>query len=249
MGRLRAGVALILRTAAAGLISAEIVVVSPLDARAAAQAEQGLPQARVIVNGDGQISLPPDYAHIHGGVTTRAKTAKEAADANARQMTAIIAALGRAGVEQKDIRTSRFSVQPVYVSPGPNTEQKLTGFSVSNQIDVTIRQIAQVGEVLDRVVELGATDIGGIEFLHTDQSKALDQAREAAMHDARRKAEVYAKAAGQTLGEVVWITEDQGYALPAPSVAMRAAIAPAPPIAAGEDTLHVRITVGFGMAH
>jgi uncharacterized protein YggE len=67
------------------------------------------------------------------------------------------------------------------------------------------------------------------------------------MHDARRKAEVYAKAAGQTLGEVVWITEDQGYALPTPSVAMRAAIAP--PIAAGEDTLHVRITVGFGMAH
>jgi uncharacterized protein len=244
MGTLRAGVALILRTVAAGLISAEIVVVSPLVASAGAQAEQDLPQARVIVNGDGQMSLPPDYAHIHGGVTTRAKTAKEAADANARQMTAIIAALGRAGVEQKDIRTSRFSVQPVYVSPVPNTEQKLTGFSVSNHIDVTIRQIAQAGDVLDRVVELGATDIGGIEFLHT-----LDQAREAAMHDARRKAEVYAKAAGQTLGEVVWITEDQGYALPTPSVAMRAAIAPAPPIAAGEDTLHVRITVGFGMTH
>jgi uncharacterized protein len=247
----RSGAAVVVRAVAGGLISAAIAAGLPLGS-AGAQAEQALPQARVIVTGDGQISLPPDYARIRGGVTTRAKTAKEAADVNAKQMSAIIAALGNAGIEQKDIQTARFSVQPVYASPAssaPNTEPKLTGFSVSNQVSVTIRQIAHAGEILDRLVELGATDIGGIEFLHSDRSKALDQAREAAMRDAQRKAEVYARAAGKTLGPVIWVTEDQGYVPPAPFATLRAAPASATPIVAGEDTLHVRITVGFDIAH
>jgi uncharacterized protein len=249
MSMLRAGAVLVLRAVAGGLISATIAAGLPLFASAGAEAEQALPPARVIVDGDGQISLPPDYARIRGGITTRAKTAKEAAAANAKQMTAIIVALGDAGVEQKDIQTSHFSIQPVYAAPAPNTEPKLTGFSVSNQVSVAIRQIAHAGEILDHLVELGATDISGIELLHSDASKALDQAREAAIRDARRKAEVYAKAAGLTLGDVIWITEEQRYAPPVPFAATRAAMAPAPPIAAGEDTLHVSITVGFNIAH
>ena len=115
---------------------------------------------------------------------------------------------------------------------------------------MTIRQIGKVGDILDRLVTAGATDVGSVEFLHSDLSKALDQAREAAVADARRKAELYAHAAGLTLGSVTWITEDSGYAPPMP-MAMRTAgaIAASVPIAAGEDTLRVRITVSFDMAH
>ena len=207
------------------------------------------PEARIIVIGEGSISAAPDHARITSGVTTRAKTAKEASDANAKAMAAILAALQSAGIEQKDVQTSRFSVQPVYTSPGPNMEQSLTGFSVSNQVSVTIRQIDKVGDVLDRLVTAGATDAGNVEFLHTEQSKTLDRAREVAMVDARRKAELYAHAAGLTLGGVAWVTEDSSAPLFAPKVAMRAAMPGGAPIATGEDTLQVRITVGYEIAH
>jgi uncharacterized protein YggE len=218
-------------------------------ATAQAQQLQSPPAARVIVFGEGGVSAQPDYAQIRSGVTTRAKTAKEAADANSRLMTAITAALTDSGVEQKDIQTVQFSVQPIYAQPQSNAERKLSGFTVSNQVNVTIRQISKLGDILDRLVTAGATDIGDVEFLHSDPAKALDQARAAAIADARRKAELYAQAAGLSLGRVAWITEDSGYAPAMPMAAMRGGLGGMPvPIAPGEDTLHARITVGFDTA-
>jgi uncharacterized protein YggE len=217
-----------------------------LSANGIAQA-QSLPIARVIVAGEGSIAVAPDYAHITGGVTTRGRTVKEANEANAKTMTAVTAALLDSGIPQKDIQTTQFSVQPIYISQGTNTEQRLSGFSVSNQVRVTTRQIAKVGEILDRMVAAGATDVGNIAFLVSDPSKALDQAREAAVADAQRRAELYAHASGLTLGRVAWITEEPGYVR---STMMKALAAPAAratsvPISAGENELHVQITVGF----
>lgn len=216
----------------------------------AQQQQPAEPSARIIVTGDGSVHVAPDYAEIGCGVTTKAKTAKEATDANSKAMAAVAAALRAAGIEQKDIQTTRFSLQSVYAPPQPNTEPKLTGFAVSNQFRVTIHQIGDIGDILDRLIGAGATNIGSVEFLHSDTAKALDQARTAAMADAKRKAELYAQAAGLNLGGVDWITEDAAYAPPTPFGLMRAAPAMAPvPIAAGEDTLHARVTVGFAIAH
>ncbi len=229
----------------AAAVPVVIVLVAGLQAHA--QQPQARPEARVIVNGEGSVTVQPDYARITTGVTTRARTVKEATDANTKLMGAVTAALRDAGIEQKDIQTSHFSVQPVYAPAQPNTEPRLSGFSVSNQLSVTIRQIAAVGTILDRLVAAGATDLGGVEFLHSDLSKALDQAREAAVVDARHKGELYARAAGLELGRVAWITEDPGFAPPGGMKALRAAggLAAAVPIASGEDTLRVQITVGF----
>ncbi len=237
---------------AVSLFSATCLAVFVLAADIPAQAQQpsAEPPARIIVIGEGSVSVAPDYADIGCGVTTKTKTAKEATDANSKAMAAVAAALHSAGIEQEDIQTTRFSLQPVYAPPQPNTELKLTGFSVSNQFRVTIRQIAGVGDILDRLIGAGATDVGSVEFLHSDPSTALDQARTAAIADAKRKAALYAQAAGLTLGGVGWITEDSGYTPPMPFGAMRAAPAMAAvPIAAGEDTLRVRVTVGFDVAH
>jgi uncharacterized protein len=224
-----------------------LVGVAALPARA--DDSRPAPEARIIVVGEGSVSAASDSARITSGVTTRAKTAKDASEANAKAMTLVMAALQSAGIEQKDIQTSRFSVEPVYASPGPNLEPRLTGFSVSNQVGVTVREIDKVGEILDRLIGAGATDAGNVEFLHLNASKALDRAREAAMVDARRKAELYARAAALTLGPVAWVTEDSSAPVFAPKVAMRAAMPGAPPIASGEDTLQVRITVGYEIAH
>jgi uncharacterized protein len=235
------------------LLPASVALAAGIFAAAScAQAQEAKPgpEARIIVAGDGSVSAAPDYARIRSGVTTRAKTAKEAADANAKAMAVIMAALQSAGIEAKDIQTSRFSVLPVYAPPAPNTEQRLTGFSVSNQVSVTIRQIDRVGDVLDKLIAAGATDAGSVEFLHPDTTKTLDRAREAAMADARRKAEVYARAGGLTLGSVAWVTEDASAAPMAKLAMPHAALAPGgpPPISAGEDTLQVHITVGYDIA-
>ena len=130
-------------------------------------------------------------------------------------------------------------------------EPKLIGYSVSNQITINIRNIDRVGDILDRLITAGVTSVGSISLLVSDQSKALDQGRTAAIADARRKAEIYAQASQLRLGDVAWVTEDSGFA---PLIAMRAPAASAPmatsvPIAPGEDTLGVRVTVGFGVAH
>jgi uncharacterized protein YggE len=219
-------------------------------AQAQQQPAPSAPDARIVVSGEGNVSAVPDYAEVSGGVTTRGKSVKEASDANSKLMTAITTALGDAGIAAKDIRTSRFSIQPVYAPPVPNGEPKLTGYSVSNQINVTLRDIGKAGDILDRLVTAGVTNVGNIEFLHSDPSKLLDQAREGAVADAKRKAEIYAKAAGLRLGNVVWITENPAYAPPLPMMAKMAAAAPAQvPISAGEDTLHVEITVGFAVAN
>jgi uncharacterized protein len=220
-----------------------------LTADALSQEQKSTPPARIVVTGEGSVSAAPDYALISGGVTVRAKTAQEAAASNAKLMTAVTAALRDAGIAPQDIQTSRYSIQPVYAPTQQNAEPKLTGFSASNQISAKVKEIGKVGDIIDRLIGAGATDIGGVQFLHSDISKALDGARQAAVADARRKAQLYAEAAGIHLGGVVWITEETASAPSYPMFAARAASAAPTPIAAGEDTLRAQITVGFDIAH
>jgi uncharacterized protein YggE len=147
------------------------------------------------------------------------------------------------GIAENDIQTARFSIQPNYTDS--RVEPKLSGYSVSNHVNVTVREIGKVGELLDRAVTAGATDVDNLSFLNSDASKALDQAREAAIADARRKAEVYARASAVRLGRVEWITEDTGSGPPVLANKLREASVP---IASGEDTVRVRVTVGFQIA-
>jgi uncharacterized protein len=213
------------------------------------QGEKSSPQARVIVVGEASVSAPPDYAKIRGGVTTTAKTVKEATDANSKLMAAVTGALLDSGVAQNDIQTSEFSIEPVYSSQTSSAEPKLSGYRVSNQVNVKIHQLAKVAEILDRLVTAGATDVGNVQFLLSDPSKVLDQAREAAFADARHKAELYARASGLNLGRVAWITESPEFATPvAAEGRLKSAAMAAVPIQTGENTLHASVTVGFDIA-
>lgn len=195
----------------------------------------------VTVTGEATVAVAPDTAMIRLGVGTQEKTAREASEANARQMTAVIAAIKDTGVADRDIQTSRLSLQPQY-DPNKNGTARLTGFQASNQVTVRIRDIDKLPTVLDRAITAGANEMSGIEFVVSEQSKLLDQARDDAIADTRRKADLYAKAAGAKLGRVVSITEEGSAPPPRPIQALRAG---AVPIAPGEQTLRAIVTVSY----
>src|SRR3989304_6170157 len=183
------------------LFSALIIAaaLAPLPARAA--------ERLVTVTGEATVSVAPDMAVIRIGVTSQGKTARDASDANARQMTAVLAAIKDGGLAERDMQTSRLSLQPQY-DPNKGGTARLLGFQVTNQLTIKIRDVAKMPGILDRAIGAGANEMSGIEFVVSQQSKLLDQARAEAIADAHRKAALYARAAGAKLGQVVAIAEE-----------------------------------------
>jgi uncharacterized protein len=200
--------------------------------------------AMISVTGEATISVPPDLAQIEAGVTSDAKTAREATEANNIAMGKVLQALKSAGIDAKDIQTSRLSLQPQYA---PNrTPGMVVGYHAGNHVTVRLHDVTKVAGTIDTLVGAGATDIGGINFMVSQASKLLDDAREQAVADARRKAEIYARAAGVTLGAPLSLSEDG-----APSPVFRGKMVAAPmaitPVAQGEETLSVTVSVSWAI--
>jgi hypothetical protein len=199
----------------------------------------------VTLSGSGETMAAPDLARVTSGVQTDAKTAREALTANNRAMTAVVEGLKQAGIAEKDIQTSNFSVGPRYEYP-PNARPVLVGYQVSNTVTVTVRDLAKIGELLDRIVTLGSNTINGIGFSIDDPEKLEDEARRLAIADARRKAELYAAAGGFKLGRILTVAEsDRGGPQP-PTPFMRAAkmdAAESVPIQGGEQSVAIQVNV------
>src|SRR3954453_5104381 len=172
---------------------------------APARAEDA-PIAAISVTGEATVSVAPDLAQIDAGVTSEAKTAREASDANNAAMGKVLLALKSASIDEKDFQTSRLSLQPQAAPnrPGPAS---IVGYRASNRVTIRLRDVTKVASVIDTLVAGGANDVGGINFTVSQASKLLDEAREQAIADARRKADIYAKAAGVTLGAPLSISE------------------------------------------
>jgi uncharacterized protein len=226
------------RTALAAAITAGTLLAAPALA-------QVIPPAMISVTGEATVSAAPDLAQIDGGVTTEAKTAREASDANNAAMGRVLLALKGAGIEEKDFQTSRLSLQPQSAPnrPGPSA---IVSYRASNRVTIRLRDVTKVANVVDTLVGAGANDIGGISFTVSQASKLLDEARERAIADARRKAEIYAKAADVTLGSPLSISEE-GSPAPMPYRKMSAGMAASAPVAPGEETLQVNISVSWAI--
>ena len=211
-----------------------------------ALAQTAFPPA-ISVTGEATMSVAPDQAQVDGGVTSDAKTAREASDANNAAMGKVLLALKGAGIDEKDYQTSRLSLQPKY-APERSGPSSVVGYRASNRVTIKVRDVNKIAGVIDVLVAAGANEIGGINFVVSQASKLLDDIREKAIADARRKAEIYAKAAGVTLGEPLSIAEEGGSMpvfrgkMPAPMATM----APAP-IAQGEETLSVTVSVSWAI--
>ena len=160
-------------------------------------------QRTVAVVGTATIKAAPDEAVISLGVQTQAATAQGAINQNAERMTAVLQALVGQGIVKDDIATSYVSLYPTYGNSGMD----ITGYQAQNQIDVTVRDMEKVGAVIDASVDAGANLSNGISFRLSDQNHGVNEALNAAVADARSKAETLATAGGAQLGQVVTITE------------------------------------------
>jgi hypothetical protein len=226
------------RAVFAGAIVAITLFAAPASAQTA-------PPPAISVTGEANVSVPPDLALVDGGVTSEAKTAREASDANNNAMGKVLLALKTAGIDQKDVQTSRLSLLP-QSAPNRTGPSAIVGYRASNRVTIRVRDVSKVAGVIDTLVGAGANEIGGINFMVSQASKWLDEARDKAVADARRKAEIYARAAGVTLGAPLSISEE-GNAPPRPYRKMSTGLQSAAPVAQGEETLSVTVNVSWAI--
>jgi len=195
------------------------------------------------VSATGKVTVVPDVARVYLGVSLIKPTVKEARDAAATAMTNVIAAVKALGIAEADIQTSGLSLYARYAE-GSST--KIVGYSISEQIQVTVRDLDKAGDVIDTATAKGATDVNGISFEIADQAKAQDAARAAAVTAARASGLAMASAGNVTLGAVVSIADASA---PTPIYYGAAGAAPAAdartPVQPGTQEVTAVVTVIF----
>jgi len=219
---------------------------------AAAQAQQAsitqsIAGTRLDISATGDVTRVPDVAIISAGVVTRAATASGALQQAATRMSRVIAALKRAGVEDRDIQTSNLNLNPEYTYAN-NQPPKLNGYTASNQLSIRFRDIANSGKILDALVAEGANQINGPSLTIDKPEAALDEARARAVAAARARADLYARSLGLRVVRVVAVSESGGYAPPPPMPPMMMearAQAADTKIVPGEQKLSVTLSMTF----
>lgn len=214
-----------------------------------AAAQQGIPAETLLtVSANGEVRRVPDVAMISAGVVTDAAEASIALTDNSTRMARVVAALKKAGIAARDIQTSNLSLNPRYDYP-ERESPRLIGYQASNTVSVKLRELQRAGDVIDALVREGANQVNGPAFSLDKPEEANDEARLDAMKKARARADLYARAAGMSVGRIVSISEGGGYQppYPMPKVAMmRAEVADAsPPVSPGELGMNVNVTVVF----
>jgi uncharacterized protein YggE len=209
--------------------------------------EKTMPTLTVV--GEGTATAVSDLAVVTVAVVTQAARAADALAQNSKAMTDVITAVKDAGIEPRDVETSRVSMRPQYSQPSPGVREapKLVGYEATNAVAIRVRAIEKVGTVLDRLVTVGANQVRGVELMLAEPGPLRDKARAAAMKDALRKGALLAEAAGVRIVRLFSVVEDFSET-PRP-LAMRmtadAASRPQVPIEAGEQEIRGRVTAVF----
>lgn len=205
---------------------------------------------RIEVSGAATVEAAPDMATVRIGVGHQAKTAAQAMDLTSEAMSAMLTRLTDLGFEARDLQTSGLSLGPIWSNRSSSSDgPEQVGFEASNQLAVRVRDMDRLGEVLDVLIrEDGANRLNGISFDVQDRAPLLDQAREMAVAEARRKAELYAGAAGVDLGALIRLSDLPGGARPIDEpVMMEASMARAVPVAGGEVSVSANVTMIFAI--
>jgi uncharacterized protein YggE len=203
------------------------------------------------LTGRAEVKAAPDMAVISAGTVSEAETARAALSANNEAMASVLKTIRDAGVAEKDIQTSNFSVQPKYTYPprasdGTQDAPKIVGYTVSNTVTVIVRDLDKLGGVMDAVVTSGVNQMNGLDFTIAEAEPLRNEARRAAVADALARARLYAEAAGVKLGPIRTISEDSFVRPPQPvgRMMMEAKMADAAvPVAQGEQVIEATVNI------
>jgi uncharacterized protein YggE len=203
------------------------------------------PTPSVTVTGNGKIVYIPDIGYIRVGISSNGLTTAEAWKKNEEIVKKIFAELKKLGVEEKDLKTGNLSVQPRY-SQKPKEEPKFLGYTVTYELNVTVRKLGQMGALLDAMVDAGANREMNISFGCSKMDELIEQARAKAVADARKRANLYVTGAGARLGDVLSISDTPCYPqfrnYPVDAMALHEAKINLP-VAAGEQEVTIPVTI------
>ncbi|MEJ2504097.1 MAG: SIMPL domain-containing protein [Gemmatimonadota bacterium] len=202
----------------------------------------------VTVSANASVARIPDRARIHLAVESPAETARQASEANARAMDAVLRAVRELGIDPGRIQTRRLELRPRYDRPREG-EPRIVGYTAVNQVQVRIDDLDRVGPVVDAAVGAGANQVTGIDFELSDPSEAYHEALRTAIDRARDEAGVAADALGETLGPPLQVSTG-GLQVPTPTPryrmeALSMAADAAPPVEAGELQVQAHVTIVF----
>lgn len=198
------------------------------------------------VSSQADVRRAPDIATLSTGVVTQAADANAAMRANAAQMEKVVAAVRAAGIEARDIRTSGIHLNPQY-RYAEHQPPVISGYQASNTIDITVRDLARLGKILDALVATGANQINGPSFDIENKDEGLDEARRKALEKARARADMYAGSLGMRVRRIVSISEGAHVGPPVPMMGMRMekAMDASTPVSPGENVLSVNLDIVF----
>lgn len=209
------------------------------------------PQNQFSVSATGKVFARPDIANINIGLKTEIKkTAAEAVKENTDKMNTIIRALKELEIEEKDIQTTNYFLNPVY-DWTETTGQRLKGYEVSQNVTVKIRELEKIGETIAMTTAKGANQVGNISFTIDDEFALRNEARDKAIQKAKEKAEQIVAATGMKLGKIVNVYESQSY-YPTPinyaremsyGLGAKDEASAAPEIQVGQNEVQVEVTV------
>ena len=203
----------------------------------------------ISVAGSATVAGSPDVADVRLGVGLTRPTVAEARADSASAMAALLEAVRGAGVEPADLHTSNLTLTPQYRYQQDH-DPILTGYQVTNVVTVTVRDLARLGQAVDGALEAGATSLDGLTFRIAEPGPLQAAARQAAVADARARAEILAAAAGVAITGVISISElDSGSATPFPVAARfrAASTAAATPIEAGSSEVSINVAVVYSI--
>ncbi len=240
-----------LRMAIGTLAIVAVVAFLAQNSAATAYAQNPTPTASrsdIGVTGMGRVFVAPDTALASIGVDITAATLAEATKQASANMAAVLDAIKKQGVDAQDIQTSNYSVYPITNSSKEGETPKITGYHVTNVVTVRVRDIAQVGSVLDAALAAGANSVNSVTFTVDNPAKAEAEARTLAVQDAMSKAQTLATAAGVKVGKITVISDVSGGVQPivkTADYAVAEAASGAGPVETGQNEIIVTVEMHF----
>jgi uncharacterized protein YggE len=234
---------------AAILVAALAIGAAPV---ATAQIQQ---ETTLVLRGEGKVEMKPDFAQVFVGVNAEAPQAIDAMNQQNAQMTAVVAALKKAGIAERDIRTSNLSLNQTFQPYQAGVAPRPRGYTASNRVTVKVRNVDKLGATIDAIVSAGSNSISGVSFGVENNEQPRKQARANAVKDAMAKAEDYAAALGLRIRRIVNVAEPNVSGPRAPVSAMQEVvvvtssyIAAPTPVEAGEVAIIQVVDVTFELA-